>query len=138
MHKFFCSYNQFTQKYELSSNKPNNSWLFSTKINTQAQNTILSEIKELLQELYTNIVLIKEKENDNNKLNVLDETELLISNLYYSFFASPLELPNQEKSSNGKELQTIIETVNKLDKLINIPEYNRILLLIRNNINSII
>ena len=138
MHKFFCSFNQFTQKYELTQSKPNNNWLFGARINAQTENTLLGEIKSLLQEIYFNIVLVKEKETNENRLNLLDETELLISNLYYSLFASPLELPERGKSTTGTELPQTLELVGKLEKAINIPEYNRIATIIRNNISSLI
>lgn len=135
MHKFFCNFNNLTQRYEISNVK-HGSMLFTAKI-SQAENTLLNEIKSLLQELYKNIVLVKEKEKVENRLNILDETELLISNLYFSFFASPLELPQHDQSTTGNELSLALDIIGKLEKIINIPEYNRIISIIRNNLSSL-
>ncbi len=138
MHKFFCNFNSLTQRYELSGTRSSIGGLFAPRVGTQAENNLLEEIKRLLQELYKNIVLIKEKETDETRLQILEETELLISNLYYSLFASPLELPEQGSHASGKELTSAIEIVGKLEKNINIPEYNRLCLIIRNNLNSLL
>ena len=137
MHKFFCNYNNLTERYELTVDRSYGK-RFGVRINAQAENTLLGEIKSLLQELYINIVLAKEKETAENKLNTLDETELLISNLFYSFFASPLELPAKGRTTTGTELARALEIISQLEKIINIPEYNRIASIIRNNISSII
>ncbi len=137
MHKFFCNYNNLTERYELSLNKNYGSG-FGIKINAQVQNTLLENIKSLLEELYINIVLAKEKETAEKKLNTLDETELLISNLFYSFFASPLELPDKNRTSTGTELSRALEIIYQLEKEINIPEYNRLASIIKNNISSLI
>lgn len=131
MHKFFCNYNILTGKYELAQAKNN---FFSNKSTIQAENTLLPQIKEDLQLLYENIVLLKEKENDENRLNRLDETELMVSNLYYSLFASPLELAHNKQSENDKILLNSLELINQLERNINIPEYNRIVMLIKNNL----
>lgn len=138
MHKFFCNFNPLTQKYELSQVRNNVRGLFSSKVTSQAESNLMSDIKSLLQELYVNIVLVKEKESNEGRLNTLDETELLISNLYYSFFASPLELPQQNMTATGSELAKALELVGRLEKLINIPEYNRLASIIRNNISSLL
>ena len=101
MHKFFCNYNNLTGKYELSQSK---NYLFSNKSYMQAENTLLPQIKQDIQSLYENIVLLKESETDENKLNRLDETELMVSNLYYSLFASPLELAQDKSLTNSNIL----------------------------------
>ena len=131
MHKFFCNYNNLTEKYELSLSKNN---IFLNKSSIQAEKTLLPQIKNDLQTLYENIVLIKENEKDENKLNILDETELMISNLYYSLFASPLELTNRKLIEQEKTLQNCLALANQLEKNINIPEYNRSISLIKNNL----
>lgn len=131
MHKFFCNYNNLTEKYELSLSKNN---LFSNKATMQAENTLLPQIRSDIQALYENIVLLKESEKDENKLNRLDETELMVSNLYYSLFASPLELANNKSTENNQILLHSLEIVNSLEKNINIPEYNRLVTLIKNNL----
>lgn len=138
MHKFFCNFNPLTQRYELSQARNSFGGMFNVKASSQNENTLLGEIKTLLQELYIKIVLVKEKETVEEKLNILDETELLISNLYYSFFASPLELPANNIVSSGNELSTALEIVGKLEKIVNIPEYNRLVSIIRNNILSLL
>ena len=137
MHKFFCSYNELTGQYELSKNRPNTTFFFQ-KVNTQAENNLINGIKSSLQELYILIVLAKEKEQDEKRLNIFDETELLISNLFYSLFTTPLELPSKETKANGSELAKALEITSKLQKEINIPEYNRLAMLIRNNISALL
>ena len=94
MHKFFCNYNILTQKYELTNMRG-----FKSMTTIQAENTLLPEIKQTIQQLYENIVLIKEEEKDEERLNLLDETELMISNLYYSLFATPLELIEEKPTT---------------------------------------
>ena len=137
MHKFFCNFNELTQKYELSQNKNSFISIFNN-VDNQAQNTLLTEIKSLLQELYQLIILVKEKETADNRLSILDETELLISNLYYSLFASPLELPPQNLTISGNELPKALQIVGNLEKLINIPEYIRLASIIINNISFLL
>ena len=131
MHKFFCNYNRLTERYELSLAK--NSF-FANKVSSLAENTLLPQIKNDIQNLYENVVLLKDNEQDENRLNILDETELLISNLYYSLFASPLELANEKEHNSSKVLQNSLELITQLEKNINIPEYNRLVTLIKNNI----
>ena len=97
MHKFFCNYNNLTGKYELSQSKSN---LFSNRAYMQAENTLLPQIKQDIQALYENIVMLKEKETNENRLNRLDETELMVSNLYYSLFAAVPILPYRTPSCN--------------------------------------
>lgn len=134
MHKFFCSYNKLTERYELTKSQ---GFIFNNRVNIQAENTLLPQIKSNLQGLYEQIVIIKENEKDENKLNILDETELLISNLYYSLFASPLELPQSNKTASGQELKNAMELISLLERDVNIPEYNRMTLLIRNNLSRL-
>lgn len=131
MHKFFCNYNNLTEKYELSLSRGN---LFSTRATVQAEGTLLPQIKNDLQGLYENIVLIKESEKDESRLNRLDETELMVSNLYYSLFASPMELAQNKSIQNSQALSNALELVNQLERNINIPEYNRLVGLIKNNL----
>ncbi len=131
MHKFFCSYNILTQKYELTNMRG-----FKSMTTIQAENTLLPEIRQNIQLLYENIVLLKEQEKDEARLNLLDETELMISNLYYSLFETPLELI-EEKSKNAS-LKVCIELIGNLLKTINIPEYSRLCMLIQNNLNTLI
>ena len=70
---------------------------------------------------------------------LLDKTELMISNLYYSLFASPLELPDNEQNINEIKnlVQKSITLINKIESEINIPEYNRLANLIKNNLQCI-
>lgn len=131
MHKFFCNFNNITQKYELSLSKPN---IFNVKINSDEETSLMQEIRNDIQNLYELTTQIKEIITNDEDLNIVNETELLISNLFYSFFASPLELPEEDKKIELKELLTkAIEEANNLEKLINIPEYNRLAGIIRNN-----
>ena len=131
MHKFFCNYNNLTERYELSLARNN---FFTNKTSIQAENTLLPQIKNDIQTLYENIVILKENEKEEKRLNILDETELLLSNLYYSFFASPLELAQNKSSENNQILQSSLQLVNQLEKNINIPEYNRVVGIIKNNL----
>lgn len=134
MHKFFCNYNHLTERYELSLNRNN---FFNNRTIVQAENTLLPEIKTNIQALYDCIVILKEKEQNEQRLNILDETELMISNLYYSLFASPLELLTNKPTTNDNELNKCKELINKLIKDINIPEYNRLCGLIKNNLDNL-
>lgn len=136
MHKFFCNYNLLTEKYELSLSRSN---LFNNKIKVQAENSLLTEIQKDIQSLYENIVIIKDKIKDEDNLLLLDKTELMISNLYYSLFASPLELPDNKQNINEIKnlVQKSITLINKIESEINIPEYNRLANLIKNNLQCI-
>lgn len=137
MHKFFCNYNSLTEKYELSLNR---NMLFSPRINVMAENTLLPEIKKLLQEIYDNILLLKENITNEMQLKTLDNNELLLSNLYYSLFASPLELnsPSQMQGTIKDILSNTIGKVSSLIEKINIPEYNRLASLMLNNFQNIL
>lgn len=137
MHKFFCNYNSLTEKYELSLNR---NMLFSPRINVMAENTLLPEIKKLLQEIYDNILLLKENITNEEQLKTLDNNELLLSNLYYSLFASPLELnsPSQMQGTIKDILSNTIGKVSSLIEKINISEYNRLASLMLNNFQNIL
>lgn len=137
MHKFFCNYNSLTEKYELSLNR---NMLFSPRINVMAENTLLPEIKKLLQEIYDNLLLLKENITNEEQLKTLDNNELLLSNLYYSLFASPLELnsPSQMQGTIKDILSNTIGKVSSLIEKINIPEYNRLASLMLNNFQNIL
>ncbi len=132
MHKFFCNYNPLTQKYELMSGMRNN--IFRSNTIIQEENNLITQIKNDIQQLYENIVFLKESEEDEGRLNLLDETELLISNLYYSLFESPLELVEGKKEGNKEKCKLLI---NNLLQKINIPEYNRLCNLIKNNLEQL-
>ena len=137
MHKFFCNYNNLTEKYELTKNK---SFMFNTSVNIQAENNMLEEIRNDIQSLYNFVVSLKEKTTDNDLLNLTNETELLVSNLYYSFFASPLELPT-EKTDNLSEKEMLTKCIDislSLEKKINIPEYNRLCHIITEELRNIL
>ena len=133
MHKFFCNYNKLTERYELAKSQ---SFVFSPKVNVQAENTLLPQIKNNLQALYEQIVLLKEGQTNEEKLTILDETELLISNLYYSLFASPLNLA-ETNPIDSSALKRAIELALLLERDINIPEYNRLIVLIKNNLQRL-
>lgn len=138
MHKFFCIYNYLTEKYELSSSR---SYTINTKARILAENTLLPNIQKLLQELYCDLVLLKEKIEENKLLEKLDESELMLSNLYYSLFASPLELVEVDFNNTiiVKELLAkMIKSLNELDSQINIPEYNRLNMIIKNNLQDLL
>lgn len=136
MHKFFLNYNNLTEKYELSLYKGN---FFNNKINIQSEKTLLPEIQKDIQNLYETVVSIKEIIKDEDNLLILDKTELMISNLYYSIFASPLELVDKEISPDKvkKYLQNALSVITKIESEINIPEYNRLASLIKNNLQII-
>ena len=134
MHKFFCNYNSLTERYELGVTR---NMMFNNRINVLAENTLLPEIKALLQELYENTLALKGLLTDEKQLKILDESELLMSNLYYSLFASPLELV--ESSGEAKTLLARnVEIASELEAKINIPEYSRSAMIIKNNFQNII
>lgn len=137
MHKFFCNYNNLTEQYELSINR---NTLFPNKVSTQGENDMLEDVKNNIQILYEYIVELKNLLKDNENLSSLDETELLLSNLYYSLFSSPMDLKQTEndKSSAKEILAKAIEIASYLDKKINIPEYNRLARIITNNLQNIL
>lgn len=134
MHKFFCNYNSLTERYELGVTR---NMMFNNRINVLAESTLLPEIKALLQELYENTLALKGLLTDERQLKILDESELLMSNLYYSLIASPLELV--EGSGETKNLLARnVEIASELEAKINIPEYSRSAMIIKNNFQNII
>ena len=138
MHKFFCIYNNMTEKYELSLLRGLN---FNSKARVQAENSLLPAIRNSLQQLYSDLILLKEKITDELALTKLDESELMLSNLYYSFFASPLdilEIDFNNPISVKELLAKMIALLSELDGQINIPEYNRLARLIKNNLQDIL
>lgn len=137
MHKFFCNYNNLTERYELSLNKNN---IFSVKINAEEERSIIQQIQNDIQQLYELTTQIKEHLKENEDISLVNETELLISNLHYSFFASPLELAEDKKEKDEiKPLLTkAIELTNELEKNVNIPEYNRLVVIIGNNFQTLL
>ena len=137
MHKFFCNYNPLTEKYELSFNR---NMFFSPRVNVLAENTLLPEIRSLLQEIYDNISVLKDNITVSEQLEILDQSELLLSNLFYSLFASPLELnSNQPTQVVVKDLLAItIKKASTLVEKINIPEYNRLAFLLLNNFQNLL
>lgn len=56
MHKFFCNYNNLTERYELSLN---NRSPFSLKINVLAERTLLPEIKSFFKASMTTPPFLK-------------------------------------------------------------------------------
>lgn len=134
MHKFFCNYNNLTEKQELGLGKG----LVLNKVASMAENTLLPEIKSLMQELYTLLVQIKEVDKTESRQDSLDQSELLLSNLFYSLFASPLDIQESNSQDEVKSLyQRSILLTSEIEKLINIPEYNRTIGIIRNNLQNI-
>ncbi len=137
MHKFFCNYNPLTEKYELSFNR---NMFFSPRVNVLAENTLLPEIRSLLQEIYDSISVLKDNITVSEQLEILDQSELLLSNLFYSLFASPLELnSNQPTQVVVKDLlASTIKKASTLVEKINIPEYNRLAFLLLNNFQNLL
>ncbi len=135
MHKFFFKYNNLTENLELSTSKSS----FLNKTYIQSNSNILNKIKNDIQNLYELIVEIKENTTDNNHLTKINNTELIISNLFYSLFTSPLELLGKNtEQKNLKELyQKAITLTSELISTINIPEYSRLCQMIRNNLEDI-
>ncbi len=136
MRKFFCNYNYLTEKYELGLNR---NMIFNSKINVLAQNTLLPEINKLLQNTYDNNLILKDKITDEEQLKVLDENDLLISNLYFSLFASPLDLNETKIETNSVKdlINKCIINCSQLEAKVNIPEYNRLCMLLKNNYQNL-
>lgn len=134
MHKFFCNYNLLTEKYELTLSKG----LMLGKVSSMAENTLLPKIRTLMQDLYESITFLKEMDSNEENLETLSQTELLLSNLFYSLFTSPLELKEDKQNGEMKAMyQKAILTAGEIEKLINIPEYNRTIGIIKNNLQNI-
>lgn len=134
MHKFFCNYNNLTERQELGLGRG----LVLNKVASMAENTLLPEIKSLMQELYTLLTQIKEVDKTESRQDSLDQSELLLSNLFYSLFASPLDIQENSSQDEVKSLyQRGILLTSEIEKLINIPEYNRTIGIIKSNLQNI-
>lgn len=134
MHKYFFRHNNLTEKNEISKNGN----IFSQILSSQS--TEMNQLKTTLQQLYNLVVIAKEKADKDEFIDRLCKVELLVSNLYYSFFASPLELP--EKSSSDLDFKGLIlqaiETSKNLIEQINIPEENRTALIINLDLQNLL
>ncbi len=134
MHKYFFRHNNLTEKNEISKNGN----IFSQILSSQS--TEMNQLKITLQKLYNLVVIAKEKADKDEFIDRLCKVELLVSNLYYSFFASPLELP--EKSSSDLDFKGLIlqaiETSKNLIEQINIPEENRTALIINLDLQNLL
>lgn len=134
MHKYFFRHNNLTEKNEISKNGN----IFSQILSSQS--TEMNQLKTTLQKLYNLVVIAKEKADKDEFIDRLCKVELLVSNLYYSFFASPLELPEKSPSDldfKGLILQAI-ETSKNLIEQINIPEENRTALIINLDLQNLL
>ena len=134
MHKYFFRHNNLTEKNEISKNGN----IFSQILSSQS--TEMNQLKTTLQQLYNLVVIAKEKADKDEFIDRLCKVELLVSNLYYSFFASPLELPEKSPSDldfKGLILQAI-ETSKNLIEQINIPEENRTALIINLDLQNLL
>lgn len=134
MHKYFFRHNNLTEKNEISKNGN----IFSQILSSQS--TEMNQLKITLQKLYNLVVIAKEKADKDEFIDRLCKVELLVSNLYYSFFASPLELPEKSPSDldfKGLILQAI-ETSKNLIEQINIPEENRTALIINLDLQNLL
>ena len=123
-----------TEKNEISKNGN----IFSQILSSQS--TEMNQLKITLQKLYNLVVIAKEKADKDEFIDRLCKVELLVSNLYYSFFASPLELPEKSPSDldfKGLILQAI-ETSKNLIEQINIPEENRTALIINLDLQNLL
>ena len=123
-----------TEKNEISKNGN----IFSQILSSQS--TEMNQLKTTLQKLYNLVVIAKEKADKDEFIDRLCKVELLVSNLYYSFFASPLELPEKSPSDldfKGLILQAI-ETSKNLIEQINIPEENRTALIINLDLQNLL
>lgn len=133
MHKYFFRLNNLTENKELC--KTNN--VFCSTLSSLNE---LDKIKNTIQELYNNIIIAKEQPLNDLQSDQLCKIELLISNLYYSFFQSPLNLP--EKNSTTTSLKEIlikaIELSKNLIENINIPEQNRVAYIINLNLQTML
>lgn len=135
MRKFFLCHNNLTEKDEI---KTMTTSLFGRTLSIQSSS--MNEIKNIIQQLYNNLVSAKEVANQNQIIDDLCKTELLVSNLYYSFFASPLELPDKSETKTTLKnyiLQSLDQAKNLIEK-INIPEENRIAGIIYFNLQNIL
>lgn len=133
MHKYFFKHNILTERRELIRG----SGLFIQTLSNNSSD--MQTLKQTIQSLYNLIVLAKEKTTDGNQIDALCKIELLVSNLYYSFFASPLELPENSSSSLSfrQLIAEAIESSKNLIEQINIPEENRSALIINLDLQSL-
>ncbi len=133
MHKFFLKHNILLEKDEVGRT----SAVFCQSLSNNSNS--MQNLKETMQSLYNYVVLAKEKATTDTQIDLLCKIELLTSNLYYSFFASPLDLP--EKSSSSQTLKELvykaIEFSTILIETINIPEENRIANIINLNLQNL-
>ena len=83
MHRFFCIYNHMTEKYELSLLRGGLN--FNSKARVQAENSLLPAIRNSLQQLYSDLILLKEKITDELALTKLDESECVGSFLTFAY-----------------------------------------------------
>lgn len=136
MRKFFCTYNNLTERYQLSVAR---NGFMSPRINALAENTLLSEIREAIQNLYNQIVCIKEEEQDSDRLSKLDDCELLVSNLYYSIFAEPLNIETEcSELPMRQRLNICFDLASRLESMINIAEQYKLCGEIKNIFQSLI
>ena len=133
MHKFFLKHNILLEKDEIGKT----SAVFCQSLSNNSNS--MQNLKETMQSLYNYVVLAKEKTTTDHQIDLLCKIELLTSNLYYSFFASPLDLP--EKNSSSQTLKELvykaIEFSTVLIETINIPEENRIANIINLNLQNL-
>ena len=85
MHKFFCNYNLLTEKYELAQAKG----LMVGKVATMAENTLLPEIRNLMQELYTTLTAIKEIDKTEASRHPRPNRIIAIKPFLFFVFHSP-------------------------------------------------
>lgn len=132
MHKYFFKLNNLTENQELYKTSSFVCGLSATKG--------LEKIKQNIQDLYNNVIWAKEQVQTDSQTDQLCKIELLISNLYYSFFQSPLNLP--EKNSITLSFKDLlvkaIEISKNLIESINIPEQNRVAYLINLNLQTLL
>lgn len=132
MHKFFYNYNKLTEKYELTENK---NFVFSPISQSLSANNLTKEIEQNIQELYKYIIISKDKTDKEDSILIINEIELLISNLYYSFYNNPLDLVKDDSNFNYQELiNHSFKLISDIEEKINIPQYNRVCLLIKNKL----
>lgn len=133
MHKFFLKHNILLEKDEIGKT----SAVFCQSLSKTC--SCMQSLKKTLQSLYNVVVLAKEKAYADEQVDLLCKVELLTSNLYYSFFASPLDLPEKNSSSSSlKELVSkAIEISTELIEKINMPEENRLANIINLNLQNL-
>ena len=134
MHKFFLKHNTLTEKNEIC--KSNSIFVCSSSNNENSMVTL----KNNIQDLYNYVIYTKEILTEDKYIDQLCKIELLISNLYYSFFSSPLNLPEKNSTflSAKEYLTKSIELSKNLIEQINIPEQNRLAYLINLNLQNLL